>query len=180
MPKLIDLIGQKYGRLTIIKAGTLYGRIAWECQCSCGATKMVTSNDLRRRKVQSCGCIRRETAAAKSKYAGNLRGKQLIKHGLHGTRLYGIWKSMRNRCNNPKSKDYVDYGKRGIKVCKEWNDFAVFHAWALNNKYNPNALFGECTIDRVNVNGDYCPENCQWVDMKTQANNRRSNKKEAV
>jgi hypothetical protein len=87
---------------------------------------------------------------------------------------------MRERCNNPNSKDYADYGGRGISICNEWDDFAVFNTWAMDNGYNPNALFGECTIDRKEVNGNYCHENCQWISLKSQANNRRPRRKVVV
>jgi len=178
MGAFIDLTGKRFGRLTVIKiSGDLHNRKAWECQCDCTVIKIVTSNDLKRGVVQSCGCYRRETTALKSKKAGIERGKQLKKHGLHGIRLYAIWKSMRNRCNNPKSKDYIDYGNRGIKICKEWDDFKIFHTWAMDNKYDIDAPFGTCTIDRICVDSGYEPSNCRFVDSKVQANNRRPRRK---
>jgi len=178
MGAFMDLTGERFVRLVVIKrSGNHHNRVAWECRCDCGNTKTVTSNDLKTGSTQSCGCIKREMAAAKSKLAGLVRGKQLTKHGLHGIRLYGIWKAMRERCNNPNSNDHADYGGRGIDICKEWDDFASFNTWAMSNGYNPNALFGECTIDRKEVNGNYCPENCQWVSLKLQANNRRPRRK---
>ena len=83
---------------------------------------------------------------------------------------------MRQRCLNARSKDYPDYGGRGIRVCSEWSDFGVFRSWAMSNGYDPEAPFGGCTLDRIDVNGDYCPSTCRWVDLKTQANNRRRRK----
>lgn len=80
---------------------------------------------------------------------------------------------MRQRCNNPKSKSYKNYGGRGISICSEWDDFAIFRTWAIENGYNESAPRGQCTLDRIDVNGNYCPENCQWSDMKHQVNNRR-------
>jgi len=181
MGNFIDITGQRFGRLVVIKRSeNIHGRVAWECQCDCGNTKAVTSNDLKRGIVQSCGCLKREITAAKSKQAGIARGKQLTKHGLHGIRLYGIWKAMRERCNNPNLKDYEDYGGRGISVCKEWDDFGVFNAWAMNNGYDTDAPFGKCTIDRINVNLGYMPSNCRFVDMNIQANNRRPRRKAIV
>lgn len=87
---------------------------------------------------------------------------------------------MHDRCELKSSKSYPDYGGRGIKVCPEWDDYAEFRAWALANGYDPDAPFGKCTLDRIDVDGDYCPENCRWVDMKTQARNKRKKSKEAA
>jgi hypothetical protein len=101
------------------------------------------------------------------------RGKQMTKHGMAGTRLHNVWKAMRERCNNPNDQYYADYGGRGVSVCGEWDDFQIFYEWAMSHGYKPNASFGECTIDRKDVNGNYCPDNCRWVDMKAQAGNRR-------
>lgn len=99
-----------------------------------------------------------------------------LRHGLcldengKKTRLYGIWSRMRQRCRDANCTDYPRYGGRGIKVCEEWNDYAVFHAWAMANGYNDSM-----SIDRLDVNGDYCPANCQWITMAAQARNKRNN-----
>lgn len=99
------------------------------------------------------------------------------KHGCgkrnSSTRLYNVWKNMKVRCNNPHSKEYKYYGERGICVCDEWNDFREFQKWAYANGYDENAKRGECTLDRIDVNKNYEPSNCRWVNMKVQCNNRR-------
>lgn len=94
-----------------------------------------------------------------------------FKHGGKGTRLYNIWKEVRKRCNNPNSYNYRYYGGRGISVCKEWDDFVTFRDWSKLNGYNDGL-----TIDRIDVNGDYCPDNCRWVTMLVQNNNTRKNR----
>lgn len=95
------------------------------------------------------------------------------KHGDVGTRLYNVWKAMRQRCSDPGCKDYPNYGGRGITICPEWDDYTAFRSWALASGYDSEAPRGVCTIDRTDVDGDYCPTNCRWVDSKTQANNKR-------
>ena len=98
-------------------------------------------------------------------------------HNGSKERLYGVWIDIKKRCYNPKYKQYKDYGGRGIQMCDEWrNSYSAFRNFALNNGYDPNAKFGQCTIDRIDVNGDYCPENCRFVDMKVQRHNRRDAK----
>ena len=99
-----------------------------------------------------------------------------IKHNLHDTRLYNIWSGIKQRCYYKSHHDYKNYGARGIKICDEWlNDFKSFYNWAMANGYDENAPRGKCTIDRIDVNGDYEPKNCKWVDIKVQANNKRTN-----
>lgn len=99
-----------------------------------------------------------------------------FKHGEGTTRLYRVWSAMRDRCNNPKCKDYKYYGAKGVRISPEWNEFLDFKKWAFENGYNENAKCGECTIDRINCDGDYEPNNCRWVDRSVQANNTSSNR----
>ena len=162
MGKIIDLTGQTFGRLTVIRyAGIAKNRKAlWECECSCGNRIVVQGTNLRNGNTSSCGCLHKE------RFNGH-------KHGLKHTRLYSIWCAMKARCSNPHTKSYRNYGGRGIAVCEEWNnDFMCFYNWAMSNGYEENL-----SIDRINVNGNYEPSNCRWTDTETQANNTRTNRK---
>lgn len=134
------------------------------CKCDCGKRFLVRGGDLKNTK--SCGCMTREYMSRSAKT-----------HGESKTGLYSIWHHMIERCYKPYNKSYADYGGRGITVCPEWrNDYVAFRDWALRNGYDNDARFMECTLDRIDVNGNYEPSNCRWVSMKEQCNNRRNNK----
>ena len=160
---VIDLTGCKFGRLTVEKRSGSNKRneAMWLCKCDCGNEKIVVGKLLRNGHTKSCGCLRPDV---------------ITKHGFakHNQvdRLYRVWKQIRCRCYNPKVKEYKYYGGRGIKMCEEWDDYSNFREWALDNGYDENAKWGDCTIDRIDSNKNYEPNNCRWVNMKVQQNNK--------
>lgn len=169
MGKLIDLTGQKFGRLVVIERygiGKKGQDAKWLCRCECGGIAISTGKNLRSGNSKSCGCYKSERISETKKTHGFTQNHKK-------ERLYKLWVRMRARCSNCNSKDYKYYGGRGISVCKEWDDYNNFRMWALMNGYDANAPHGKCTIDRIDVNGNYEPSNCRWVDMKTQNKNKR-------
>lgn len=163
--KIHDLTGQKFGRLTAIEVdeGHPGKRTFWVCQCDCGNIKSVRSDSLQSGGIKSCGCLKRETDAA------NVSRNH--KHKLSKTPLYNVWQGMKGRCYNENDPRFADWGGRGIQVCEEWrHDFMAFHDWALANGYREGL-----SIDRIDNDGDYRPDNCRWATQKQQSRNRRSN-----
>lgn len=151
--------GAVFGRLTVISPnGSIRNYRAYLCRCACGNEVTVISASLRSGNTKSCGCLGLETKQTNK-----------IKHGeSHKTRLYSCWSDMRNRCNCTNRKAYKYYGGRGIKVCKEWDDYNTFKIWATNNGYADNL-----TLDRINPDGNYKPANCRWITIQEQQRNRR-------
>lgn len=164
MSKVKDLTGLRLGRLVVIsrEGNTKEGRATWLCMCDCGKTTIKQGKLLLNGHCKSCGCGEYEN-----------RVNNITSHRLSNTRLYGIWKGMKQRCNDPNHISFNSYGARGIKVCDEWsNDFKSFYDWAISNGYEDYL-----TIDRIDNDKGYSPQNCRWATAKEQRLNQRPRKK---
>ena len=163
MGKKIDITGQTFGRMVAkyVAKTDARGRQFWWCECSCGEGKVIRGVDLRNGKTKSCGCLRNDRVRA-------ARGTHLDS----GTRLYRIWRAMRRRCSDKNQLSYTWYGGKGIIVCDEWDSYENFKSWAIAKGYEENL-----SIDRIDNDGDYTPDNCRWATNLTQGNNTTRNKK---
>jgi len=158
-----DLTGQRFNRLVAIKRiespNNKHGAI-WECVCDCGNKVVVASGNLKNGNTKSCGCLLKEGTNKK--------------HGMNHTKIYMVYNEMISRCYNNKNKSYIRYGGRGITICDTWlnkkDGFQNFYNWAMVNGYQEGL-----TIDRINNNDNYNPDNCRWTTLKKQNNNRNNN-----
>lgn len=169
--KALDLTGQQFERLKVIAKAEDYispkGRACdmWLCVCTCGNSKAVRGSSLLSGLTKSCGCLQKE-----------ITKKNRETHGMRNTKLYGEWHGIKTRCMNKNAERFKDYGGRGITVCDEWkNDFQAFYDYVSKLPH-----FGEAgySLDRINNDGNYEPNNVRWATRIEQANNtRRTNRK---
>ncbi len=158
MARLINMMGKKSGRLTVLsRESSKRNNAMWLCQCDCGNKKIVSGHDLRSGHTRSCGCLSRERTSKINRT-----------HGMSCLKAYGVWHDMIARCLNKKNKSYHNYGGRGIAVCDRWLRFENFYKDMGNP---PEGL----TLERVDNSKGYFPKNCNWVTQKEQTNNSRKN-----
>lgn len=157
---VLDLVGQRYGRLTVIRLDEKNDtkRVKWLCKCDCGNEKIVQQTHLRSGATTSCGCYHKEKAKESNKT-----------HNLTHTSLHNRWKAIKQRCFNPNNAGYKNYGGRGVKLCSEWLEFEAFYKWCIENGYKE-----EYQIDRIENDGNYEPNNVRFIPVKSNNRNRRT------
>jgi hypothetical protein len=169
IPNIEDKINKLIIKEKFIKQD---GKTYVKCLCECGDWTECRLTEIVQNRTKSCGCHKAELASERTK-------KRNFKHGksdLKKNRIFRIWCAMKARCYCKGDLSFNNYGGRGIQVCEEWlNDYLIFENWSINNGYQDNL-----TIDRINVNGNYCPENCRWTTRQIQAVNRRNNRQDTV
>lgn len=162
--KYIDLTGQKFGRLTVVEiSGRQNGHIMWKCVCKCGNIITVKGVHLRSGHTKSCGCYKSETAI-----------QVHTTHGMSKKNIYSTWNGIIQRCENPNNRGFLDYGGRGITMCERWRD--SFEAFYEDVSKLPHFRENGYSLNRIDNNGNYEPNNVEWTDDITQANNKRNNR----
>ena len=167
MTKRIEMEGRKFGELTVVRvAGKAKNNVLlYECLCSCGKVAVVRASNLRSGNTKSCGHLFKEKVRTMH-----------VTHGGSKERLHGVWNSIKGRCYNPNCEAYKNYGGRGIKMCEEWkSNYESFKKFAIEKGYNENSKRGEYTIERIDVNGNYEPDNCILIPIEKQFCNKTNN-----
>jgi hypothetical protein len=165
MGRFVDRSGQKYWRTTLVSPTAKRGNggsVVWLCLCECGNKFESRSDMIMSGHIKSCGCLSTENKSAVC-IKRNTTHNMSWKH-----KLYGRWVGMHRRCKDEKFKSYPDYGGRGIQVCEEWSDYKTFYDWAIENGFSENL-----EIDRIDNNGNYCPNNCQFITKQENLKNKR-------